>query len=243
MPKTMTSSKMETSINLQKNNEREETKIAPGFGGKVVMPNNFLNQQRYLAQQDGKYDKIKTLDKKEEIVDKQILGKNKEFKLQKQSSNTSSKKTKSGWSLRNIFSWGCKGKANEASAPKTKIRSPEYKPGMKLGQRDIKSEQNALSYNDNSLLYDDTNWKYNYMQNKQDDVKESSGMSKNICNDLRIVKKVASTHKSIEHPPDSDLDDISESSSQASEVHSQTTDKHTKEGSQIQGNFLLSLSY
>jgi hypothetical protein len=171
MPKTMTSGKMATSISLQKNNEKEETKIAPGLDGKVVLPNNPQNQQRYLAKQDGKYDKIKTLDKRDEIVDIQILSKNKEFKMQKELSSSSSKKSKSGWRFLNLFSWGCKGKANEVSAPKTKIKSPEYRPGMKLGQRDIKSEQNAKSYNDNSLLYDDTNWKGIYIHNKQDNVR------------------------------------------------------------------------
>jgi hypothetical protein len=48
---------------------------------------------------------------------------------------------------------------------------------------------------------------------------------------------MANTQKSIEHLPDSDLDDVSESESQNSDVDSQTNGKNTSDRSQIKGNF------
>jgi hypothetical protein len=165
MPKTMNSNKM----NIPINKDIEETKV--DFGSKIKMshPKMPQNQQRFSYEQKGINDKIRTADKRNKIIEKTTPSINKNSKnLKKQANNGSTKKPKSGWSFFNVFSWGCKGKSNEASVPKPKIRNIEFKPGMKLGQRDIKSEQNAKSYNDNSLLYDDSNWNNTYFQEKHD---------------------------------------------------------------------------
>jgi hypothetical protein len=165
MPKTMKSNKM----NIPTNKDIEETKIDFSSKIKMYQPKMPQNQQRFSYEQKGINDKIRTADKHDKIIDKKIPSTKKDNKKsKKQANNGSTKKPKSGWSFFNLFSWGCKGKSNEASVPKPKIRNIEFKPGMKLGQRDIKSEQNAKSYNDNSLLYDDSNWNNTYFQEKHD---------------------------------------------------------------------------
>jgi hypothetical protein len=65
-------------------------------------------------------------------------------------------KSKSVFRIFNIFGWGCKGNSKGVSKPsknKPRPQISEYKPGRKLGHRDVKSERDAKSINDDLSLF------------------------------------------------------------------------------------------
>lgn len=146
------------------------------------------------------------------------------------------KKVKSGFKFWSIFNWGCKGKG--------KVLKPSHKPtglatisnsklrlGRKLGERDIKSECNAKSLNDDSLMTF-------YVKNKDGQV-DLDKLTRNeerkylkpqtATFDNRRIVKAQNTQKSREAAPDSDLSDMSESGSKDSREQGSPDRRHTNE--------------
>lgn len=79
------------------------------------------------------------------------------------------KKSRSFFRFLKIFNWGCKGDKGKVTKPKTKKKpmpALKQRHPLRLGERDVKSECNAKSLNDDSLLNDNAYMKSFYIKNK-----------------------------------------------------------------------------